>query len=275
VAQTDPSSAGTAPGAAFVERHVDVDDFRIRYLEAGTGDPLICFHGAGGARLSRAHDLLAERHRVILVEAPGFGQSAVNERSKSMADLARTMVAAVTQFGVDRFSLWGTSFGGRLACWLAVQFPERLAALVLAAPAAILPDSHVRPSVPPGQQARLLYAHPERQPPRQPPDPAVLAKQEALVRRLRGPNRDADLERRLAKLHVPTLVLFGTEDRLIPAEMGRVYREIMPNCHLILVYDAGHHIDADRPEAFVSVVSDFLDRREQFVVTRTSSLIDP
>jgi len=70
-------------------------------------------------------------------------------------------------------------------------------------------------------------------------------------------------------------VLFGTEDRMIPPEMGRVYRQILPNCHLVLVYDAGHVIDGDRPEAFVSVVSDFLERREQFVVTRTSSLINP
>jgi pimeloyl-ACP methyl ester carboxylesterase len=91
----------------------------------------------------------------------------------------------------------------------------------------------------------------------------------------RGPNRDADLEARLASLNVPTLVLFGTEDRLIPMEMGRVYREIMPDCHLVYVYDAGHHVDADRPEAFASVVGDFLERRAQFLVQRGSSLIHP
>jgi 4,5:9,10-diseco-3-hydroxy-5,9,17-trioxoandrosta-1(10),2-diene-4-oate hydrolase len=277
VSQTGPSTAGTAPGAAFVERHVDVDDFRIRYLEAGSGDPLVCLHASGGPRLSRGHDLLAARYRVILFEMPGFGASAANERSKSAADLARTMAGAVAELGIERYNLWGTSFGGRIACWLAVQYTERIEALVLVGPAAILPEGRTSRTagVPLADRARLYFAHPERQPPSPPPDPAEIAKQEALVGRLRGPNRDADLERRLAGLHVPTLVLFGTEDRLIPAEMGRVYREIMPNCHLILVYDAGHHIDADRPEAFVSVVSDFLDRREQFVVTRTSSLIDP
>jgi pimeloyl-ACP methyl ester carboxylesterase len=275
VAQTTSSGVVAAPDAAFGEHHVDVDGFRIRYLEAGTGEPLICFHGAGGLRLSRAHDLLAERYRLLAFEAPGFGQSAVNDRSESMAGLAWTMAAAVAQLGVERYSLWGSSFGGRLGCWLAVQFPERLDALVLAAPAAILPEGHARPRVPPEQRASLLYAHPERQPPGQRPDPAIVEKQEALVERLRGPNRDSDLEGRLADFRVPTLVLFGTEDRMIPPEMGRVYRQILPNCHLVLVYDAGHVIDGDRPEAFVSVVSDFLERREQFVVTRTSSLINP
>ena len=95
------------------------------------------------------------------------------------------------------------------------------------------------------------------------------------MRRVRGPNHDPDLEAGLASLNVPTLVLFGTEDRLIPTEMGPVYREIMPNCHLIYVYDAGHHVDADRPEAFAEVVGDFLERHEQFVVQRASSLIHP
>lgn len=275
--QTEPAAAVVAPGAAFVERFVDVDGFRIRYLEAGTGPPLVCLHASGGPRLSRGHDLLAERYRVILFEMPGFGGSAANERSESAAHLARTMAAAVAELGVERYNLWGTSFGGRIACWLAAQYPERVEALVLVGPAAILPEGHTSrtANVPLVDRARLYFAHPERQPAGPPPDPQVVAKQEALVRRLRGPNRDPDLEGRLADLDIPTLVLFGTEDRLIPSEMGRIYREIMRNCHLILVYDAGHHIDADRPEAFVSVVSDFLERHEQFLVTRASSLIDP
>jgi pimeloyl-ACP methyl ester carboxylesterase len=92
---------------------------------------------------------------------------------------------------------------------------------------------------------------------------------------LRGPNRDPDLEGRLASLSVPTLVLFGTLDRLIPPEMGRVYREKLPNCHFVLVYDAGHAMDVDRPEAFSSLVADFLERRQQFILPRTSGLIHP
>ncbi len=271
-----PATAALSPGANFAERFVEADGFRIRYLEAGTGPPLICFHASGGPRLSRGHDLLAERHRVILFEAPGFGQSAVNERTSSVPELARTMATAVATLGIERYSVWGTSFGGRVACWLAVQYPERLDALVLVAPAAILPEGHASRTagVPLEDRAGLYFAHPERQPPST-PDPDVIAKQEALLRRIRGPNRDADLEAGLAGLNVPTLVLFGTEDRLIPTEMGRVYREIMPSSYLIYVYDAGHHIDADRPEAFAGVVSDFLERHEQFLVNRTSSLINP
>ena len=262
------------PGAAFAERHVDADGFRIRYLEAGQGPPLVHLHGAGGPRLSRAHDLLAARFRVIAIEVPGFGESPENQRSRSMSELARTMAHAVAALGLDRFNLMGTSFGGTLALWLAVQHPDRLDALVLESPAAIRPEGHTRTILSLEQLARLLYAHPERQPPFR-LDPAVLAKQEALVARLRGPNRDADLEGQLAGLQIPTLVLFGTLDRMIPPEMGRVYREKLGNGHFVLVYDAAHEIGADRPEAFTSLVSDFLERHEQFVVNRTSGLLHP
>ena len=90
-----------------------------------------------------------------------------------------------------------------------------------------------------------------------------------------GPPRDEALEHRLPELHVPVLVLFGTLDRMIPSEMGHRYCEKLPNCALVLVYDAGHAVDADRPEAFVSVTHDFLQHREGFLVNRQSRLIHP
>lgn len=259
----------------FIEGFVEADGFRIRYAEAGRGEPLVCFHGAGGMRVSRSHELLAEQHRVIVFEAPGFGTSPANERSASIQELARTMAEAVANLGFERFNLMGNSFGGRLALWLAVQYPERIQALVLAAPAAIRPEGGGRAAVAPEDRLGLLYAHPERQPPRPPPDPAIIAKQEALLARLASPPRDPELEGRLPDLNVPTLVLFGTLDRSIPPEMGRIYREHMPNCHLVLVYDAGHALDMDRPEAFASVVRDFLQRHEGFIVTAQSALINP
>ena len=103
----------------------------------------------------------------------------------------------------------------------------------------------------------------------------MAAKQQALVARLFGPPRDPALEAQMARLEVPTLVLFGTEDRLTPPELGRHYRAILPNCHLVLVYDAAHALDADRPEAFAALVTDFVARREQFVVREESGLRYP
>ncbi len=269
------AAPSTAPGAAFTEGFVEADGFRIRYREAGQGAPLVHLHGAGGMRLTPAHDLLARQFRVIAFEMPGFGNSPENTRSRTMADYAVTMARAAAALGLDRFNLWGTSFGGTAALWLAAQAPERLQALVLESPAAIRPPGAGPASGTPEEMARQLYGHPERMPPIVLPPPAVQAQTGALVRRLIGPGRDADLEARMRQIATPTLVLFGTLDRMIPSEMGRHYKELMPNAHLVLVYDAGHVIAGERPEAFAEVVGDFLERREAFVISRSETVIHP
>ena len=260
---------------AFSERFVEADGFRIRYMEAGQGTPLVHFHGAGGLRLTEAHHLLCRRFRVIAFELPGFGQSPENTRSRTMPELAATMAEAIKAIGLDTFNLMGTSFGGKTALWLALQAPERVQALVLEAPAAIRQEGSRTPSGSVEEMARLLFAHPERVTNIPPPDPAVRAKTQPLVLRLRGPDRDADLESRLPGLAPPTLVLFGTLDRVIAPAMGRVYKDLIPGCHLVFVYDAGHGISTDRPEAFAEVVADFLERHDAFVISRTQTVIHP
>lgn len=269
MAQTD------TPGAGFREGFVEADGFRIRYMEAGEGLPLVHLHGAGGLRLNRSHDLLSQTYRVIAFEMPGFGASAENSRTKDTAGLGATMAAACTKLGLGKYNLMGTSFGGTTALWQAVQNPASVLGLVLEAPAAIRPPGTVPPAGTPEEMARRLYAHPERMPPLPAPDAAVQAQTQALVRRLRSPDRDPGLEARLRQLPVATLVLFGTLDRVIPPEMGRHYKELIPNCQLVFVYDAGHAIGAERPEAFTDVVGDFLERHEAFVIRRTETLIHP
>jgi len=259
----------------FEEGFVEADGFRIRYLQAGDGPPLVHLHGAGGLRLTPAHDLLSRQFRVIAFEMPGFGESRENTQTRDMPELADTMARAAGKLGLDSFNLMGTSFGGKTALWLALQQPQQVQALVLEAPAAIRPEGAQIPSGTPEEMARRLYAHPERLGPLPGPDPAVQAKTRALVQRLRGPDRDSDLERRLPELSTPTLVLFGTLDAVIPPAMGRFYKDLISNAHLVFVYDAGHAISTERPEAFTEVVADFLERHEAFVISRTETVIHP
>src|SRR6266851_9814564 len=160
----------------FSEGYVEAAGFRIRYMEAGHGTPLIHLHGAGGLRLTPAHDLLSRQFRVVAFEMPGFGQSPENSRTRDMAGLASTMALAAADLGLDRFNLMGTSFGGKTALWLALQEPERVLAVVLEAPAAIRLQGSEPPSGSPEEMARRLYAHPERLALVPRPDPAIQAK---------------------------------------------------------------------------------------------------
>lgn len=273
--QAEARSTPGIPGTAFSEGYVEADGFRIRYMEAGLGVPLVHLHGAGGLGLTPAHDLLRRQFRVVVFEMPGFGQSPENNRTRSMPELASTMGQAIEKLGLDTFNLMGTSFGAKTALWLALQAPERVLALVLEAPAAIRQEGAESPSGSPEEIARRLHAHPERLMALAAPDPAARAKAQRLVQRLRGPDRDPDLESRLSGLTTPTLVLFGTLDQVIAPAMGRVYKELLANCHLVFVYDAGHAISTDRPEAFAEVVVDFLERHEAFVINRAQTLIHP
>ena len=55
----------------------------------------------------------------------------------------------------------------------------------------------------------------------------------------------------------------------------RHYRELLPRCQFVIVYDAAHAIYVDRPEAFAAIVGDFVEHRDQFVVRRESGLLCP
>jgi pimeloyl-ACP methyl ester carboxylesterase len=269
----EPTSAAiTGPAVSYDEGFVDADEFHIRYLEAGNGPPIVCLHGAGGLRLSPDHDLLARHHRVILFEVPGFGDSPANDRSGSMKELAGTMCEAVANLGLSSITLLGCSFGSLLAAWMAVQRPEQLESLVLSGPVAIPPDW---PGGSPPPDPTVAYAHPERIPAWWPPDdPAVQAKQRDLLQRVAVPlRRNPELEAGMAELQVPTLVLIGASDRLVPPEMGDQYQALLPKCHVALIHDAGHVISVDRPVALVAVVEEFVADPDSFLGTQTSGFL--
>ena len=244
--------ATEAPPFGFAERHIEADGFTLRVVEKGSGEPLVFFHTARGIRLTPAHARLAEQRRVIAIEAPGFGHSPVNERTKDMAELARTLLAAARALGLESFELMGHSFGAKLALWAAIEAPEAVRALILVAPSAIYPADWRLPAVQEGV------------------DPEIGRKQAALFLRLIGPPVDEALEARMGEIACPVLALFGTRDELIPTSYARRYRQLMPKAHLMFVYDAGHSITEDRPDAAAALIEDFLEEPGGFLVNRTS-----
>lgn len=82
-------------------------------------------------------------------------------------------------------------------------------------------------------------------------------------------------ELRLADIKCPVLALFGTKDKAAPPEQGDRYRALIPDCHLMFVYDAGHAIGADRPEALGFIALEFFERRDLFLVNRDSGMAFP
>jgi pimeloyl-ACP methyl ester carboxylesterase len=270
------TTTATDPATLFSEQHVDADGFRIRYYEAGDGEPALVLHGAGGPSLSPALALLSQRFKVIPVELPGWGAEA-NERTQTLDEMAETVAALAAAIGLERYHVIGTSFGGALALHLAILHPEQLISMVLEGPAQFRVGARTPAELVPEQLVAALRAHPEREPVLQPPDPEYAARTWPVVERLLAstPEFDEDVAARMTECTVRTLVLFGTKDGLIPPENAPTYRRLLPNCSMEYVYDAAHAIQEDRPEAFADVVGDFLTRGMRYLIPDQDTVINP
>ena len=270
------TQAGPRLTAAGKEDYVEVDGFRIRYWEAGPPRPagaVVMLEGMTWG-LSKLRDALGQTYRVIALELPGFGASPANTRSQSVQELANTVAQAAAQVVPEHYTLIGTSFGAHVALWQTLQAPDKVEALVLIAPTAILPAAGPLAGTPEDTTKRL-FAHPEKVRGLPPVDPAIVAKEQALMQRLTDGMHDAEAERRLGEIPCATLVLFGSEDKLVAPEAARIYRAQIPNSNIAFVYDAGHLIEAERPEALVNAVSDYVERRETFIVGGRTGMINP
>lgn len=258
----------------FKEYFVDADGFRIRYEEAGSGDAVVCVHGAGGLDVDLAHQLLAERHRVVALEMPGWGVSKPDVRIDDAPHMARILRHAVAAIGIEEYALLGTSLGGLVALWWATEAEGELTHLLLEAPAAFrLSDPDPVALSDREKFIAAFHAQPQRKPWLADFEPGPLPDPE-LFGRMMGPLWDEELESRVRSLAVPTLVMFGTADGVLSPDSGRHYTRLIPECFFALVYDAAHDLKGDRPEAFLDLIEDFMSEKS-FLVNHDDSVINP
>ncbi|HEU0022114.1 MAG TPA: alpha/beta hydrolase [Dehalococcoidia bacterium] len=279
---SDMKDVTSQPRTIFQEGWVEADGLRLKYRsnypEGGQGHPVVILDGpTWGSR--RLPDVLAQQGRVIALELPGFGTSTADTGSRSVQDIANTTTRALARIAPDQYTLIGTSFGANVALWQTLQAPDSVEALILISPTGLLPTGGPA-DVTPGELAGRLFAHPENAPGLSSASDAAfdapsLARELSLAQRLGGNAHDTAAEQRLSEIQCATLVVFGSRDQLVSPRAGSIYRANIPNCNVSIVYDAGHGIAAERPEALWSTVVDFVERRETFVVGHRSSLVNP
>jgi pimeloyl-ACP methyl ester carboxylesterase len=254
---------------APAEEYLDFPDGRVHLFRGGDGPPLLFLHAAGGAgQWLEFHELLARRFEVYAPDHPGFGKSDELAEVEGMDDLVYHYLDVIERLGLERPHVVGASFGGWLAAELAVAAPDMIGSLVLMSAAGLrLPDHPVTDVffLPPDQIVTTLYLDPAKAGPPPSGDPdidtilAAYRDMTALARFSWTPFlNNPKLERRLRRVTAPTLVVWPSNDKVIPIEHGRRYAERIPDARFTTIDDCGHAMYFERPAEFAEITTDFL-----------------
>jgi pimeloyl-ACP methyl ester carboxylesterase len=294
----DPGPYGPTGRSAWMDvdwnahrRFVEIDRRKVNVVEMGTGEPTIVFvHGLAGSWQNWLENLphfAAAGHRVVAFDLPGFGASEMPRERISIPGYGRFVDALLEELGIGPAVVVGNSMGGFIGAELAIQFPARVERLVLVSAAGLTVEYQrhdrilgllrygqrllavwggfvgarsdavaSRPRTRPLLMA-LVVAAPERL-------PAPLISEQ-----LRGAGKpgfvdaldaltDYPIRARLGGIGCPTLIVWGTEDRLVPARDADEFERLIPGARKVVWPGTGHLAMLERPAAFNALVQRFV-----------------
>jgi pimeloyl-ACP methyl ester carboxylesterase len=254
------------------EQFIEVAGAKTHLLKGGEGKPLVIFHSVEGDLGWRSyHRQLAQHFTVYAPTLPGFGLSQRPPWLETFSDLTRFSLWLLQELDLPKVSLAGHSMGGWLAAEIAVVCPQILDRLVLVDAAGIQPQQgEIADLFLHGQEGsrKLMYFDPRQVPEYQelfgrkptPEEREILAQnQETAIRYCWKPYMyDRTLPWLLPRLRVPTLIIWGREDQIMPLECGELYRQAIPGSRLEVINQCGHCPPLEKPGEFVQLVQNFL-----------------
>ncbi|NPV05302.1 MAG: alpha/beta fold hydrolase [Syntrophaceae bacterium] len=275
----------------YPDRCIDVNGARTRFLHAGeAGPPVVLIHGLGASAEIWSANIgaLAERHRVFVPDLPGFGRTAMPPgMGFSPAAYSRFIRDFMTALGIGQAALVGHSLGGGVALRVILDEPGRVDRLVLASSAGLGQDISlplriaslplvdrlfVKPPLPVFTRFLHRLVH----------DPSVITPGFArmcyemffrpgavraftgilrAVATIRGarPGILEPIREGLGTIAVPTLILWGRQDRILPVGQALDAAGRIPGARLHIFERCGHMPNVEYPEAFNRLVLDFLN----------------
>ena len=253
---------------------ITVSGVRVELIERGAGKPLLFLHpGIGIEPTAAVLDRLAARARVLAPVHPGFGRSEQPKSFDTVDDLAYFYLDLLDELDLRDTVVVGVSFGGWIAAEMAIKSTARISHLVLANAVGIkVGDRETRDivdiyAIPEKEFVELAYFDPAAgtHDYKAMPDDEVLAaarNREATARYAWSPYmHDPKLRGRLHRIRVPTLLLWGTADRILSEPYGRAYAAAIPAARFEPIERAGHFPHLEQPQAFADKVFAFVDSR--------------
>ena len=278
----------------FDERHLDVEGVDVAYVDERPAEgaetqapqtPIVLVHGLGATldHWALAIPLLAKNRRVLAIDLPGFGRSAKPDRVYSPAEFVAILRGFADKIGLERFVLVGHSMGGAISAEFVLEHEAHVERLVLV-------DAAGMTRMPTGLLDYLVERFERKVDPKKvvlPPrlvramvklvfyEPSAFAERNvgrilasmseedwpdrvrSFVRSVSGLSRSR-LRTRLAEIRVPTLIVWGARDRVLPLRHGRRLHEGIRGSRLVVFPRTGHCPQIERPDAFCEAVDGFL-----------------
>jgi pimeloyl-ACP methyl ester carboxylesterase len=290
-----PVGSSQSDRSQFRLRHVTIHGHRVGYRMAGEGPAIVLVHGLTGSSTTwrEVMPALARDHTVIAPDLLGHGESAKPRGDYSLGAHASGVRDLLVALGIERATFVGHSLGGGVALQLAYQFPQRCERLVLVASGGLgkevslllravsLPGSElVLPVVLSGRLHGALSAMGEllgrfgarlsvrqKEVWRSYTGLSEVRGRMAFIHTVRSVidplgQRVSARDRLYLASEVPTLIVWGTADRIIPVEHAYAAHELMPGSRLAIVEGAGHFLPFEEPAAFLDALVPFLEETE-------------
>ena len=233
----------------------------------GQGRPLVYLHPAGGVRWTRVLEELSKGFTLHMPTFPGFDGTPTDAALRTRRDLALAVGEYLEKEIKGPADVFGCSFGGAVALWLAVERPQLVDHLVLECPAGLQTiDPALRAD--PSAFRQALYRYPEKITFGKKPDEVEAANRAMMAHYGAAEGSDKQLIARLGEIDRTTLVLHGTEDRIIGKESVQLLKSRLRKAFLVYIWDAAHNIEVDQPERMLATVRRFLEHSDAFVVNR-------
>lgn len=254
-------------------QQVTVAGVELEFWDSGTGTPILFLHGGDGIEGPEEFaDQLSGEYRIITPSHPGFGGSSLPEHYSDVSDLGFFYLDLIDRLQLRDVIVAGVSFGAWIAADMATKNTSRIGGLVLAgAVGAKFSDRRTR-------EIRDLFSMPRHDvdqwlvntAERQRIDRSEWA-DETLLRAARNHESfalfawsptlyDPKLKHRLHRIDVPTKVIWGEQDRVVPVDYGRRIAEHLPQAEFEVMPGAGHYVHRDDPKGFAAAIDAFAAR---------------
>lgn len=254
----------------------DISGVSLEVLIKGEGRPLLFLHSGHGVDVNDPLiDILAKQYKVIVPSHPGFGASERPHGIDTVDDLTYVYLDLIENLGLEDITLVGVSFGGWIAAELAVKGTGRFSSVVLIDPVGVkFGDRETRdikdifatiiddiPDLFFSDRSKGLEALGNLDFPSM-PDGAALRfarNRESLLLYGWSPTLyNPKLRKRLHRIKVPTLVLWGADDKVVSVDYGKSYAEAIPGAKFDVVEKAGHYGYLEQVKAFADRIIAFL-----------------